>query len=278
MTPYVTANGQTGVGVYLSTAAGTFGPVTVYPGHAAAASKASATVSIHDVDDDGDPDIVALGQEGNSVQPATLFTLLGNGDGAFTAGRAGPAARRAIRARRLRRRRRPRRADRCGRIVLHGNGDGSFAAPVQRLTSFQPLRYLAAGDFNGDGDLDVAATTGANVAARFVSIFLGNGAGTFMAGASYAAIRGAERIGVTEVNGDGNADIVVGIVQRGAITPDINTLTMIQFMLGGGNGRFTAARAVPAAGVSGRVSGAFVAGKGPPFALADFNGDTFPIS
>ena len=222
VTPYVSTGGQTGVGVYLSAPSGTFGPVTVYTGHAPAASKATATVSIDDVNADGYPDIVALGQEPFQTQPATLFTLLGNGSGAFSAGPSrtvpltgplvlgdfdGDDEPDALIA--------------AGGSFLHGSGNGSFAAAQQRLTSFQPLRSLAAGDFNGDGDLDVAATTGANPPnrARFVTTFIGHGDGMFTAGSTYAAIRGAESVGVTDVNGDGNADIVVGIVQPGAITP-----------------------------------------------------------
>jgi hypothetical protein len=53
---------------------------------------------------------------------------------------------------------------------LPGNGDGTFGTPVA-LPSTTQVENLVAGDFNGDGKLDVASGNG--------SIFLGNGNGSF---------------------------------------------------------------------------------------------------
>src|SRR5579871_1270832 len=55
--------------------------------------------------------------------------------------------------------------------LLLGNGDGSFQAA--RTLWSRNLGDLAVGDFNGDGNLDLATATG--------KIFLGNGDGTFRA-------------------------------------------------------------------------------------------------
>ena len=65
--------------------------------------------------------------------------------------------------------------------ILINNGDTTFKTPVQyNLPGFGG--YLAAGDFNRDGNLDLALTVGKNVI-----IFLGNGDGTFRDAATYPA-------------------------------------------------------------------------------------------
>ena len=55
-----------------------------------------------------------------------------------------------------------------------GNGDGSFQAPVAYATAGKP-HSIAAGDFNRDGNLDLAVGTVDGP----VSILLGNGDATF---------------------------------------------------------------------------------------------------
>jgi len=59
-------------------------------------------------------------------------------------------------------------------MILPGNGDGTFMAPVYFGTA-SSLRSLAAGDFDGDGDLDLAE--GNEYAKNAIS--LNNGDGTF---------------------------------------------------------------------------------------------------
>ena len=44
----------------------------------------------------------------------------------------------------------------------------------------------------------------------FVSIFYGNGDGTFTAGPSYAALPDYMQVTITDIDGDGNPDIVLG--------------------------------------------------------------------
>ena len=69
--------------------------------------------------------------------------------------------------------------------VLLGNGDGTFQpAQVYAVDSpdSQPT-FVAVGDVNGDGVLDLAVT---NVTSGMLDIFLGNGDGTFQAAQSYA--------------------------------------------------------------------------------------------
>jgi hypothetical protein len=89
-----------------------------------------------------------------------------------------------------------------------GNGDGTFQAPVAYAVG--PLaEYLATGDFNGDGKMDVATqfTSGSEV-----SVLLGNGDGTLQPPVVYSA--GATLITVpfviADFNADGRSDLAFG--------------------------------------------------------------------
>src|SRR5207244_992095 len=59
--------------------------------------------------------------------------------------------------------------------VLLDNGDGTFQAALTFSVGDQ-LRFVAVGDFNGDGKLDVAV---ASYATNTVDVLPGNGDGTF---------------------------------------------------------------------------------------------------
>ena len=59
---------------------------------------------------------------------------------------------------------------------------------------------VAVGDFNGDGKQDIAI---ANSGSNTVSVFLGNGDGTFQTQASYAVGGGPSSVVVGDFNGDG---------------------------------------------------------------------------
>ena len=59
-------------------------------------------------------------------------------------------------------------------IFLNGGG-GAFAAPVNHPVPGRPL-YVAAGDFDGDLDFDLAAANGST---RLATVFLNRGDATF---------------------------------------------------------------------------------------------------
>jgi uncharacterized repeat protein (TIGR01451 family) len=108
--------------------------------------------------------------------------------------------------------------------VLLGNGDGTFAAPVNYAVAQQPIA-VAVGDFNNDGKPDLAVVSNY---ANSVSILLGNGDGTFRAGLSYPAGVPLSVV-VADFNTDGNADLAVA-ADNGAII----------FLFGNGDGTFRA--------------------------------------
>jgi len=130
--------------------------------------------------------------------------------------------------------------------ILLGNGDGSFRPHIDYATGNHPSS-LAAGDFSGNGQLDLAITS----IQGGVSVLLGNGDGTFQAPVEYAASTPqtalvADSVMVADFNGDGKLDLAVG----GG--------TGVAVLLGNGNGTFQAALNSPG---------------GPPLAVADFNLD-----
>lgn len=83
-----------------------------------------------------------------------------------------------------------------------------------------------AGDFNGDGILDLAGTAGNNAA-----VMLGNGNGTFGARVAYPAGGFAQDLATGDFNGDGKLDLVVTIND-----PEIG----LALLTGNGNGSFSA--------------------------------------
>jgi hypothetical protein len=121
--------------------------------------------------------------------------------------------------------------------VALGNGDGTFQ-PVLVQNTFpsgqQNIYAIAVGDFNGDHMLDVAVWgIYAPGNTSEVTIFLGNGNGTFTMGGTYAAPNsgivnpGSNSLFVADFNGDGKLDLA-------ALTP----YNGVFIFLGNGDGTF----------------------------------------
>ena len=137
--------------------------------------------------------------------------------------------------------------------VYLGNGDGTFTA-----ASGSPLATggsnevgVAAADFNNDGNTDLAVT---NYGSGTVSVFLGNGDGTFGAATQVSIGSNPEHLLAADVNHDGNIDLV-------ACNQSPNTITIL---FGNGSGGFPSSRTV-------------AVGSGPySLVIDDFNGDGNP--
>lgn len=221
-------------------------------------------VAVGDFNRDGFADLAVVG--GDSI---TVF--LGNGDGTFTTAAGTPAVGMspssivvgdfngdgisdlAV-------------TNACGNsypcsdvgtmTILLGNGDGTFTATSETPSAGDSPVFVAVGDFNRDGNLDLAAldsTASLGATNGAVTILLGNGDGTFKTVAvSPATDIEPVSIAVGDYNGDGIPDIAVGS----------NNDEYLKILLGNGDGTFVETAADSGANLT---SGCVVA--------ADFNGD-----
>src|SRR5262245_32475521 len=96
--------------------------------------------------------------------------------------------------------------------VHHGAGDGPSS--------------VAVGDFNGDGQQDLAVANLGNPITgdgASVSVLLGSGTGTFQSAAPYAAGDAPASVAVGDFNGDGRPDLAVANLLSDSVSVLLNT-------------------------------------------------------
>jgi hypothetical protein len=241
------------VTVLLGNGSGGFTPA---PGSPFAVGTNPYCVVVGDFNGDGIQDLATANWAGSS-----LSVLLGNGSGGFTAATGSPFAaginprfvvvgdfnRDGIEDLAA--------VNRNGNnlTVLLGNGSGGFtAATGSPFAVGTSPTSLAVGDFNGDGNPDLAI---GNEGSNNVTVFLGNGLGGFTSpvGSPFAVGSAPYSVVAADVNGDGIQDLIVANANSSNVT----------VLLGNGSGGFT-----PAAGSP------YAAGTEPlSVAVGDFNGD-----
>jgi len=91
--------------------------------------------------------------------------------------------------------------------ILLGNGDGTFQTP-QTFPVPNPVE-IATGDFNEDGNEDLAVTESNGTGDGSLAIFLGDGKGGFKLSASYPIGPVSGFVTVADFNGDGHLDAAV---------------------------------------------------------------------
>ncbi len=132
-------------------------------------------------------------------------------------------------------------------LLITANSSNSFVKTSTIVNGNTPLS-IAIGDFDGDGKADFVT---ANYGARALSIFLGNGDGTFRSQVNaYVLSENPWSVAVGDFNRDGKSDLVV------ATSPGF-----LKILLGNGDGTFQ-----PAVSYAGSLYSTSVA-------VGDFNGD-----
>jgi uncharacterized protein (TIGR03437 family) len=130
--------------------------------------------------------------------------------------------------------------------VLIGNGGSSFQAPVSYgIASSLSLRSISVADLNGDHKPDAVVSGSGKI-----SIFLGNGDGTFQAERTLPAGSSSPAVAIADFNGDGIPDL--------AFTAGL----VVEVALGAGDGSFGTPTSYPIVW-------------GDSLAIADMNGDGF---
>jgi hypothetical protein len=131
--------------------------------------------------------------------------------------------------------------------ILLGKGDGTFNVTTLPTTA-QFVGTLVAGDFNGDGKLDLAFPDPFN---KLVHLLLGNGDGTFTEVSTTAVGSDPVWAAAADFNGDGKLDLAV-VNQSGG---------NVSILLGNGDGTFAPRPSVKVGTTPNAVT------------VADFNGD-----
>ena len=215
------ATSKPAIVVFLGNGDGTFKPPVYYD------VADDFNLTIDDVNGDGIPDIV-VGGAGTLSSPVTVTTLIGKGDGTFTigpvssfnvAGGGGPMVTGVFKTGDV-------------KDLLIGAGNGSF---TQGPTTAAFGGAGAVGDLRNNGKLDVVVSQRGSVA-----IFYGNGDGTFSVGPRYAGPTDLEQVTITDIDGDGNQDIVIGTSTGGIYTLGgyDTEIPMYQILMGRGDGTF----------------------------------------
>jgi FG-GAP-like repeat len=108
--------------------------------------------------------------------------------------------------------------------VFLGNGDGTFQ-PAMSYPADDPV-WIAVADFNGDGKLDLVAAdlsfNGKTIASG-VSVFLGNGDGTFQSPTNYPTGIDTPFVAVGDFNNDHQPDLAALDSSLGELTVLLNT-------------------------------------------------------
>jgi FG-GAP-like repeat/Dockerin type I domain len=304
----VTSNYSGSVSVHLGNGDGTF-----QPAQTSATGPSTVSVAVGDFNADGNLDLATADYDYYGTRFNDISILLGHGDGTFAPavhvsnGTSLPSQ--SIAAADLNNDGKPDLVvladyvdDFGGYLVpgmvsvLIGQSGGDFAPAVTYQTPLSET-VLALGDFDNDGNLDVAVAGGITP----VHILLGNGDGTLQQSNIWYHTIGAHSVVVGDFDADGNLDLVMPWHNS-----DGNGF---KILLGKGNGTFHAAQSINPGGVpltaadvsgdgvldlvatsAGGVSVALGNGDGsfaPPiftatesssyyFVVADFNGDLRP--
>jgi hypothetical protein len=225
------SNTPGGVAVLLNNGDGTFAAVTY------SAGQSPTSLAALDLNHDGILDLAVADNGG------TVYVMLGKGDGTFGPTKAfslGFAAV-SVTIADFNRDGNPDLAVVGGQLsisILLGDGTGGFRAGPAISTGgpYRTLSYVAAGDLNRDGILDLATV---DTNDNLISIYLGNGDGSFQLRSRYVTSPNPSSLIIADYNGDGIPDIIQGTGDARIFGPGVNNGTA-DFLIGNGDGTFQA--------------------------------------
>jgi hypothetical protein len=277
--PDLAAAGGTAVSVLIGKGDGTFQPAVTY----GSGGESASSIAIGDVNGDGKPDLIVgnLYAGIGNYSRGSVGLLLGNGDGTFqgpisfdsggeyaygvTVGDVNVDGKLDLFV-----------ANQCwdanctsgGVAVFLGKGDGSFQPAATYLSGGLGSDFVAVGDVNGDGRLDLLVANHDSpdfYSNGTVGVLLGNGNGTFQSAASYTSGgAGPRSLAVGDVNGDGNPDLLV--TNECSNRNSSNSCTgLLSVLFGAGDGSFRPPLSYSSGGA---IPTSIV--------LADINGDAKP--
>jgi FG-GAP-like repeat/Bacterial Ig-like domain (group 3) len=152
--------------------------------------------------------------------------------------------------------------------ILIGDGTGNFTLASGSPFEVNSPSAIAIGDFNQDGQLDLAIT---NASSNQISVMLGDGTGRFSSAANSPFATGANPVAavVGDFNGDGKLDLATA--NQGSGSTSSANLTIL---LGDGRGNFSAASASPfvLSGIPMALSAGAIAGPQSGLAVANQDG------
>ena len=276
------------VSVLLGKGNGTFQPAVTYN----SGGFTATSVAVGDVNKDGKPDLIVANEctVSNSCGfgngDVLIGVLLGNGDGTFqpavtfSAGGVGIPVAHPLTLADVNKDGKLdllisncASFDNCGTggvAVLLGNGDGTFQAEVNYSPGGFRSNFVAVGDVNKDGKLDLVVANecdndincGVGTLGS-VGVLLGNGDGTFKPAVAYESSGyNAAAVALGDVNGDGKLDMLIANQCASAPNCSNGANGSVSVLLGKGDGTFSPAVSIV---TPGQNIGALEIG--------DFNGD-----
>jgi uncharacterized repeat protein (TIGR01451 family) len=149
--------------------------------------------------------------------------------------------------------------------VLLGKGDGTFQSAKQIPASDLNAPAFTVGDFNNDGELDLAVAISGGV-----QVLLGKGDGTFQSGGTANLAMGfaPKAILAVDLNGDGRLDLIVDSQQTSGSGILRSTRQRVSVFLADGSGTFQSEILILTA-----IRGVDFGGLASDLLVGDFNGD-----
>jgi hypothetical protein len=230
------------------------------------------SMAVDDVNNDGHPDVVIVGQpsSGNPKDPS-VEVFLGSVSGRLGTAIKGPTGTaftpavnglaNVVIANFIKNGHKDLAvSDGSAGHILLGDGTGHFKPMPGSQFMGGMIGALAAGVFSRSGNVDLAVS---DTSSYIITIYPGSGNGTFQTGRSYASIFDAFNIGVDDIDGDGNPDVVAGLTSPQLFGEYIETSGFAYYLMGHGDGTFAGVPAYP-------IGSALPA---TPIGVADFSGD-----